>query len=142
MDQLKNQKSKISNHRSISSGSSRPFVSRLPSHILDVSESNVSMNETWIGLVWENRESGEDRKWSRGEKLSKSVGLLSSEKFTGPNNETEHQPCSSSKSGIKEPSLVNEDVWVWQENWVKTFFRGNVLLILVNWFTLPRESVL
>ena len=144
MDQLNNQKSKISNHRSISSGYSRPFVSRLPiAHPWCFREQcNVSMNKTWIGLVWKNRESVEDRKWPRGEKLSKSVGPLSSEKITGPNNETEHQPCRSSKSGIKEPSLVNEDLWVWQKNWVKTFFLGNILLILVNWFTLPWGSVL
>ena len=56
-------------------------LSRLPSPILDVSESNVSMNETLIGLLRENRGSDERQKWSRGKKLAKSGELLSSEKF-------------------------------------------------------------
>ena len=56
-------------------------LSRLLSPILDVSESNVSMNETLIGLLRENQGSGERQKWSRGKKLAKSGELLSSEKF-------------------------------------------------------------
>ena len=43
-------------------------LSRLPSPILDVSESNVSMNETLIGLLRHNRGSGDRQKRSRGKK--------------------------------------------------------------------------
>ena len=84
-------------------------LSRLPSPIPDVSESNVSMNETLIGLLRENRGSGEKPKRSRGEKLEKPGELLSSEKFTKPSKETYQQPCSSKSSGSEHSEVNNED---------------------------------
>ena len=54
-------------------------LSRLPSPILNVSESNVFMNETLIGLLRENWGSGERQKRSSRKKLAK-PGELSSEK--------------------------------------------------------------
>ena len=86
-------------------------LSRLPSPILDVSESNVSMNKILVGLLRENWGSGERQKWSRGKKLAKPGELLSSEKFTGPSNEVDQQPCSSKSSGSKHSEVNNEDVW-------------------------------
>ena len=50
------------------------------------------MNETLIELLRENQESGEGQKRTRGKKLAKPGELLSSEKFTGPSNETDQQP--------------------------------------------------
>ena len=86
-------------------------LSRLPSPILDVSESNVSMNETLIGLLRENRGSGEKPKQSRGKKLEKPGEFLSSGKFMKPSKETYQQPCSSKSSGSKRSEVNNEDVW-------------------------------
>ena len=77
-------------------------LSRLPSPIVDVSESNVSMNETLIGLLGENRGHGEGQKQSRGKKLAKPGELLSSKQFTRPSDETEQQPYCSNKSRRSE----------------------------------------
>ena len=86
-------------------------LSRLPSPILDVSESNVSMNKILVGLLRENWGSGERQKWSRGKKLAKPGELLSSEKFMGPSNEVDQKPYSSKLSGSKHSEVNNEDVW-------------------------------
>ena len=77
-------------------------LSRLPSPILDVSESNISMNKTLIGLLRENRGSGERQKWARGNKLPKPGELMSSETLMGTSNEVDQQPCSSKSSGSKQ----------------------------------------
>ena len=74
-------------------------LSRLPSPILDVSESNISMNKTLIGLLRENRGSGERQKRSRGKKPGE---LMSSETLMGTSNEVDQQPCSSKSSGSKQ----------------------------------------
>ena len=85
-------------------------LSRLPSPILDVSKSNASINKTLIGLLRENGGSAEKEKRSRGKKLAKPGELLYSEKFTGPSNKTNQQPCSKS-SGSKHSEVNNENVW-------------------------------
>ena len=103
-------------------------LSRLPSPILDVSESNVSMNETLIGLLRENQGSGGRQKRSRGKKFPKPGELLSSEKLTGTSNEVDQQPCSSKSSGSKHSEVNNEDVWrcnYWKARWFGEDDDGN-----------------
>ena len=103
-------------------------LSRLPSPILDVSESNVSMNETLIGLLRENQRSGERQKRSRGKKLPKPGELLSSEKLTRTSSEVNQQPCSSKSSGSKHSEVTNEDVWTcncFKARWLGEDHDGN-----------------
>ena len=82
------------------------------------------MNETLIGLLRENRGSGERQKRTRGKKIAKPGELLSSEKFTGPSNEADQQPCSSKLRGSEHSQVNNEDEDVWRCNYCKARWLG------------------
>ena len=141
-------------------------LSRLPSPILDVSKSNASINKTLIGLLRENGGSAEKEKRSRGKKLAKPGELLYSEKFTGPSNKTNQQPCSSKSSGSKHSEVNNENVWrcnywkarclgedddgnrwiscdIWVKNTIFSVpalitYKSNILKLKMRWFSLWR----
>ena len=100
-------------------------LSRLPSLILNVSESNVFMNETLIGLLRENWGSGERQKRSSRKKLAK-PGELSSEKQAV----VDQQPCSSKLSGSKHSEVNNEDVCRCNYCWVKMMMATSGLSVI------------
>ena len=84
-------------------------LSRLPLPILDVSGGNASMHGTLIRHLKENQASGGGKKQSRGKKVAKPGELLYSEKYTGPSNETDQQPCGSKSSGSEHSEVNKED---------------------------------